>query len=58
MPALLYLHHQDETEIQIDEDGVLIISQSDQMNGDNKIIISPLYIESFMQLLQTVIKDA
>lgn len=57
--SVLYLPQQDETEILVDDDGNLFITQKDELSEIDHIIkIKPMYIDSFLDLLITVINEA
>jgi hypothetical protein len=56
--SVLYLPQQDETEILIDDEGNLFIKQRDNPSEiDDVIIIRPMYIDSFLELIQAVVKE-
>jgi hypothetical protein len=54
----LYLPQQDEIKILIDDEGDLLITQTDNIDEiNNIIIIKQMYIDSFLELIQAVVKE-
>jgi hypothetical protein len=54
----LYLPQQDEIKILIDDEGDLLITQTDNIDEiNNIIIIKQMYIESFLELIKLVVKE-